>query len=408
MSMLWITAWRNLWRNKRRTIILIAAITVGLFGVLANIAFINAWLADTVKTSVSTTVGHIQVQAQGYYDNPQVKKNLPQNDELLQKLAHIQGATGATMRMRGQVLLSNAEKAEMGQLIGVMPDREPGVSLVPGALIDGRWLEPGDRNKIVVGEEFLNRFKTKLNRRVIVRGNDATGEVSDALFKIVGVYRTTMKQFDRANAYVSLADAQSFFATPGRVTEYVLNGQAPLPSLALEPAVIALMPDDTHVVTTWQDQLPLVVEMMKFTEGFLWYFLAFFYVAMAFGIANSLLMVVHERTKEIGMMLALGVPRRTILQVILIEALLLAVVGAVVGNALSYGIVAYFEHAGLDLTKWAEGMNEFNMSGIIFPYLKLKDIITATLATAFTSVVMALYPAWKASRLQPVQALRTT
>jgi len=348
------------------------------------------------------------VQALGYYDNPQVKKNLPQNDELLHKLERLPNATGATMRLRGQVLLSNAEKAEMGQLIGVLPDREPGVSLVPGALVDGRWLEPGDRNQIVVGEEFLKRFKTRLDRRVIVRGNDANGEVSDALFKIVGVYRTTMKQFDRANAYVSLADAQAFFATPGRVTEYVLNGQAPLPALALEPAVVKLMPDDTHVVTTWQDQLPLIVEMMRFTEGFLWYFLAFFYVAMAFGIANSLLMVVHERTKEIGMMLALGVGRRTILQVILIEALLLAAVGAVVGNARSYGIVAYFEHAGLDLTAWAEGMNEFNMSGIIYPYLKLKDIVTATLATAFTAVAMALYPAWKASRLQPVRALRTT
>lgn len=408
MSMLWITAWRNLWRNKRRTIILIAAITVGLFGVLANIAFINAWLADTVKTSVSTTVGHIQVQAQGYYDNPQVKKNLPENMDLFARLNAVPGAKGATMRMRGQVLLSNAEKAEMGQLIGVVPEREGAVSLVPGALVDGRWLEPGDRNKIVVGEEFLKRFKTKLNRRVIVRGNNAAGEVSDALFKIVGVFHTSMKQFDRSNAYVSLTDAQDFFATPGRVTEYVINGSAPLVALGLEPAVIGLMPDATHVVTTWQDQLPLVVEMMKFTEGFLWYFLAFFYVAMAFGIANSLLMVVHERTKEIGMMLALGVPRRTILQTILIEALLLAVVGAVVGNAISYGAVVYFEHAGLDLTAWAEGMNEFNMSGVLYPYLKLKDIIAATLATAFTAVVMALYPAWKASRLRPVEALRTT
>ncbi|MHA1569372.1 MAG: ABC transporter permease [Alphaproteobacteria bacterium] len=404
--MLIITAWRNLWRNKRRTLILIAAITVGLWAVLLSMAFFTAWLADTVKNSVSTTVGHVQVQAPGYYENPQVKRNLPYDPALVEKLALVPGSFGACARIQGQVLLSNAEKAEMGLAVGTDPSREKTVSVIPDSLVEGRWLEAGENGKIVVGQAFLEKFKTKIGRRVILRGNDANGEIADMLFHIVGAYRSTMKPFDERTVYITLSDAQRFFALDGKVTEYVAVAQAPRLAEELKLHVQQATPAEGHKVTSWQEQLPLVVKIKKMTDSIVWYFYSFFYIAMAFGIANAMLMVVHERTREIGMMLALGVRRITILGVVMFEALLLALTAAVVGNGLGYLIVLYFTHYGLNLSAWAEGMNQWGMSAVMYPYLTVNDIITATVATVITAFIMTLYPAWKASRLRPVKALR--
>jgi len=413
MRMLWITAWRNLWRNKRRTLILILAITIGLWGVLISMAWVNAWLDDTVKNSTSTTVGHVQLQAPGYYDNPQVRLNLPDDEKLLKQLSSLPTTKGAGARVRGQVLLSNAEKAEMGELVGADPTREGDLSVIPGHIVEGRWLKPGETGKIVVGQEFLKKFKTKIGRRVIIRGNNALGEISDAAFRIVGAYRTNLMQFDRRTAYVTLADAQKFFAVEGRVTEYVLTASSPQFSEQLKNEVTALaLPPASEgkpiVVTTWLEQLPLVVKMMEMAGAFMWYFYAFFFVAMAFGIANSFLMVVHERRREIGMMLALGVRRRTVLGVLMIEAFLLAIVGSIVGNGIGVAVVAYLGKYGLDLSRWAEGMNQFGMSSVIYFFLRLEDVVTATLATAITCIAVTLYPAYKASRLRPVETLRST
>jgi len=405
--MLWVAAWRNLWRNKRRTLILVAAITVGLWGVLASMAFVNAWLDDSVKNAVSTTVGHVQIQAPGYHDNPQVRLNLPDDAALLGRLRALAGVRGACARVQAQVLLSNSEKAEMGLAVGADPATEPTVSVIPKSIVEGQWLKPGERGGIVVGREFLKRFKTRLGRRVVLRGTNAAGDVSDASFRIVGVFQTAMLSFDRSTVYITLADAQTVFGLEGKVTEYVLVTDSPQYSERLKPLVVAAVPRQGFAVTTWQEQLPMVVQLLNFSGGIMWYFYSFFFIAMAFGIANSFLMVVHERTREIGMMLALGVRRRTIMGVLLIESFLLAVVASLVGNGISYAMVDYLHHHGLDLSAWAEGMSWAGMSQVMYPFLTPQDIASATIATAITALVMTTYPAWKASRLRPVQALRT-
>jgi ABC-type lipoprotein release transport system permease subunit len=279
--------------------------------------------------------------------------------------------------------------------------------LVPGSLTSGRWLQPDDVGKIVVGEEFLRRFQTRLGRHVIVRGTTLHGDVADAAFVIVGAYTTGLAQFDRRTAYITLGDAQRLFDMTGRVTEYVLAGPSPHQSDVLKAAVSAVAAAPERVITTWQEQLPLILKMMELAGGFMWYFYAFFFIAMAFGIANSFLMAVHERRREIGMMLALGVRRRTVVGILFFEALALAIVGSLLGNAMSLALTSYFGTFGLNLTRWAEGMNEFGMSGIVYPYLRLDNLARATLATTITSVLVVLYPARKASRVRPVEALRS-
>ncbi|NLH49591.1 MAG: ABC transporter permease [Myxococcales bacterium] len=404
--MLWRTAWRNLWRNKRRTLILVAAIVVGLLGVLFYISFVNAWWTQTVDNAVSITTGYVQIQAPGYYQNPQVKTNLPQDDRLERELWRLPGVAAVAARLKSYVLVANAEKSEMAMLIGTEPDGEKDVSMIPRSVREGQWLRAGESGKIVIGAELARRFKTKLGRRLVVRGTAPSGEVVDAVFRVAGIFDTGLADFDRATCYVTLADAQRYFNLEGRVTEYVLAAVDPDGSVKVKTAAQAVTPAAGYVVTTWMDQQPLVVALIEMSRSLMWIFNLFFFTAMAFGVANTMLMSVFERTREIGMMLALGVRRRTVVGVIVLEALFLALLGCGLGNGIGLLVVGYYEQHGIDLTSFVEGMSYMGMRGVLNPSLTASDLFIASLATLSVAVLVALYPAWKASRLRPTQALR--
>ncbi|MDP8222970.1 MAG: FtsX-like permease family protein [Candidatus Lernaella stagnicola] len=405
-KMLWLTAWRNLWRNKRRTLILLAAIVVGLLGVIFYIALVNAWWGQSVENAVAILTGHVQVQAPGYHENPQLKRNIAIDPALRPKIMNIDHVAGAAARIKTMILVSNSEKSEMAQLIATEPGHEPQVSMIPNSIVEGRWLTSKDERKIVIGRTMAERFKTKLNRRMIVRATAPSGEVVDQVFRIVGIYDTGLKSFDKSAVYVRLNDAQTMFGMENRATEWVVATQLPDHAVEVAALVGGLVPPKETVVTTWMDLNPLVVKTMELSQFFMWFFNMFFYLAMAFGVANTMLMSVLERTKEIGMMLALGVKRSMILTVILLEALLLACVAGIVGGALGGGLVGWASERGLDLSAWVDGMSYAGMRGVLHPYVRVTDMILAIAVTAVVAVLMAIYPAWKASRMNPTTALR--
>jgi ABC-type lipoprotein release transport system permease subunit len=401
-----VTAWRNLWRNKRRTSIIVAAIAIGIFGVQASMAFMNGWIAQSVENIVGTTLGYVQIQAQGYYENPSLKLSLPLDPGLKSKLLTVPFVSGACPRLNDQVLASNAERSEIAQASGTDPAAEPSVSLIPSSIIDGRWLRPDDGAAVVIGAEMAKRFKTRVGHRLVVRASRSDGELTETALRIVGIFRTGLKPLDRSMLYLPLPAMQRWLGLDGRVTEWIVNAVAPDRENEIKKAVQALRPGAGSVVTTWQEQQPILVRMADLVYTFMFLFNGFFFVAMAFGVANTMLMSVMERTKEFGVMLALGVRRRTIVSVIVLEALWLALFASAVGNGVSALIVRHFDRRGLDLSRWVEGMNWLGLRGILHPYLRPADIATATAATVLMALLMALYPAWKAVRLAPVEALR--
>jgi len=446
--MLWITAWRNLWRNKRRTIIITAAIVVGLLGIMIFMAYVNTWMQQTVENAAGIKIGHVQIQAPAYHDNPQLKYSIPHDPALRTKLLAAPKVKGAGARIKAQVFARNPRKAEVTTLYGTDPAHEADLSMTPASVLQewirlprqileevqaqnpdwdkrpamhqqalarklhpelaepSRWLREDDDKGIVIGSDMAKRFNAGVGSRITLRGSRPDGEVTGASFAVVGVFNTGLQEFDRTTVYVTLTAAQELFQMQGRVTEWVVNAEFPEDSWEVKAGVEPLATADEMVVTTWQEQEPLIVKMMAYTNKFMWIFYGFFYVAMAFGIANTMLMSVMERKREIGMMLALGVRRRTILGVILAEAAFLALFAGIIGAALSYAIIRYFEINGLDLTAYIEGMSYFDMRGVMYPFLTVRDFLSVLGVTVGVAMAMAFYPAYKASRLVPTVAIR--
>lgn len=446
--MLWITAWRNLWRNKRRTIIISTAIVVGLLGILLFMAYVNTWLRQMVENAAAIKIGHVQLQAPAYHENPQLKLNIPYDPTLREKLLAAPKVKGAGARIKAQIFARNPRKAEVTTLYGTIPADEADLSMTPASIVPewvrlprklleqveaeypdwekmtamrqqeiakerhpelaepSRWLRDNDDKAIVIGSDMAKRFNAGIGSRITLRGSRLDGEVTGASFAVVGVFHTGLQEFDRTAVYVTLAAAQELFQMEGRVTEWVVNAEFPEDSWAVKESVAPLATPGEMTVTTWQEQEQLIVKMMAFTSRFVWIFYGFFYVAMAFGIANTMLMSVMERKREIGMMLALGVRRRTILGVILAEAACLAVFAGSISLVLGWVIVRHFEVNGLDLTAYIEGMSYFDMRGVMYPFLTTNDYLSVLVVTVGVAMAMALYPAYKASRLAPTVAIR--
>lgn len=407
-KMLWMTAWRNLWRNKRRTLIILTAIIVGLLGVISYIGLVNAWWGQSVENAVAILTGHVQIQAPGYHENPQLKRNLVIDPALRGKLMAIENVVGVVPRIKTPILVSNAEKSEMANVVATVADDEPQVSMIPRSVVEGRWLETGDQNRVVIGATMARRFKTKLGRRLIIRATDPHGEMVDAVFRVVGIYNTGLQAFDRSTVYIRLADAQRLFDMPDRATEWVIATRLPEHADLVKALAADYVDPNKAVVTTWKDLNPMIVQLIEMSASLMWVFNLFFYMAMAFGIANTMLMSVLERTREIGMMLALGVKRSLILAVIMVEALLLALFASAIGAGLGGAIIAHYDRVGIDLTRWIDAMEFLGMRGVMNPYIRTSDMIIAVAATLVVALLMAIYPAWKASRLNPTDALRHT
>jgi len=400
------TAWRNLWRNKRRTTIIIAAIVIGIFGVQASMAFMNGWIAQSVENIVGGELGSVQIQAPDYFANPTVKKSLPYDPAWRTKLLAIPHVGGACPRLKAQVLASNADRSEIAEAIGTDPTAEPSVSFIPSSVVDGRWLRPDDDSAVVIGVETARRFKTRVGHRLVIRGNRPDGEMVEIALRIVGVFRTGLQSLDRGVLFLPLSAMQRMLNMDGRVTEWVLNAAVPGREAEIKRAAAAMTEAAGSVVTTWKEQQPVLVRMADLVYTFMYLFNGFFFVAMAFGVANTMLMSVMERTKEFGVMLALGVRRRTIVGIVVLEAFWLALFASLVGNCVSELIVVHYYRSGLDLSRWLAGMNWLGLRGILHPYLRPEDVIAATGATVLMALLMALYPARRASRLAPGEVLR--
>ena len=417
-------AWRNIWRNKRRTFILVCAMASGLLGIFICEGFVNGWLDSMIDGAVNKNIGHVAVFAKGYYENPAVEKHFVLDDALRKELESLPDKKAWTPRLKVNGLISNSEHSGMINLVGTDPAREARVSIIPSRISEGRWLKNGDPRAIVIGarlaEKFYpqyweepslskhpNPFDRVLGKKLVLRSQQYdSDEVGSELFRVVGVYRSGMSAYDETNAYITLAAAQNLVNLDGRLTEVNIMLQS-LDSVDSSAQVLRKDIDPEKLAAmTWKQQQPMTTKMIQMVDSMIIIFYIIFYTAMAFGIVNTLLMAVNERYREIGIMLAIGTKKWQVVVMVVLESFFLAVVSVAFGNALGIGLIKYFERNGLDLSSWAEGMAMYGIGKIIYPSISLDSVITMSITTFVVAVVFSLYPATRAARFKPIEAIQ--
>ncbi len=397
-------AFRNLGRNKRRTLVTGLTIAFGVFAIVFLQSFVNALMRNIVEVSVETKVGAVQVFKAGYLgsDDP-LKMTLVDSPELVAKIRAVPGVAAVAPRLDFDGMLSNGSEGTMFSANAIDPAREYAVCPRRATYLakGSKPLGPGSEEAILVGQTLVESLEAKQGSSLVMQASGAHGGVNALDVSVQGFLRTTHPSESKRATTVTLAFAQKLLRMPGAITHYVVgvDNVDKLDQVAGRLRT-ALGPD--FQVTTWRDLDTTNAGRAKIIAGLMTVVTVILFLLVMTGVVNTMLMSVYERIREIGTMLAVGVRRRQIRLLFVCEAAFMALASALAGSILGALVVRLIGRGGFT---HAFGPNE---AVTYYPAVGGRFLLTVIVLAVLGALLAALYPAWKGSRLRPVEALRTT
>jgi len=402
-------AWRNIWRNPRRTTVILVAVIIGVWSMILLGALARGMIINMLENGISTLTGDIQIHGRGYRDDPSVEKSMYDSEILKTGLKSVlpPGAAWAP-RVRVNAIASNARHSAGITLVGIDPSMEANVSFIGHAVSEGRYLKQEEKNGVIVGRALLDKFETDIGKKLVFMSQDTGNEIASRAFRIVGVYRADMEASEKQFAFVNLPAARKMLKMGNGISEVsiILPGHDDLSGIAgrLKEA----LPETDFEVHTWSELLPLLKAYLTIFDDFMYIWFLVTFIAMGFGIVNTTLMAVFERMREFGLLKALGMKPWWIIREVLLESILLLFIGIIAGNIFAYFCIWVLSGSGIDVSALAAGAEYFGMSRVIFPVLAVKDVIVANMTVLILGLLVCIYPAAKAARFTAVEAMAHT
>ena len=399
-------AWRNIWRHRRRTVIIVLAMGLSLAMMMWYDGLLDGFNNAIAGNAVRVLGGHVQVHAAGYREKVDSNPLLPLTDDssVVQAALSQPNVIAAARRIQTGGLISNREGAFPMSIIGVDPEAEAPVSLIAEHIVDGRYVEPTDEDSILIGKGLAEALSIKVGDRVTLVGSDIHKQNRQRTMTVIGIYDIGIPSMEKATSYISLTEAQNLFGLRGQSTEV----QITLKRVGLEPDVVAalapLLPG--YEVESWANNYPELSNAVGRKNIVMDIFSVIIVMIAGIGILNLLLMAIYERTREIGLLGAMGLKPRQIATTFILEGALIGVVGVVAGIALGLMINLSLMQVGMDYSQFA-GVTEYMalISGRIYPTLGISKLFMRATIILVIAALAALIPAMIASRREPSEAL---
>ena len=400
-------AWRNLWRNKRRTLIVVMAMGFTMsFLVLYDgmlIGFEDAIYGNAIKLSG----GNIQVRAIGYEDSYSANPMLPLGDgiEIVQAAERAPNVAAALRHANTGGLITNREGAFPVGIYGVEPEKEVPINPIMQEefIIAGRLLTADDEDLIYIGKGLADAMSVGIGDRVTMSGKNIHEEMRQRTMTVIGIYDINMPSFERQMLYISLNEAQNLYELDENITEVIIfckTGEE-------TPIVEALNASLTgYEITTWKTAIPELSSTIEMKNTVMTAFSAIILSIASIGIFNILLMAIYERTREIGLLGAIGLKPRQITFIFLLEGIMIGLVGAIVGTVMGFFINLVLGHFGLDYSFAVDMVDYMALMGThIYPVFNINLTLKRAAMVALIATLAAFYPALEASRREPAEAL---
>jgi len=395
-------AWRNLWRNPRRTSITLIVVSVGLWSVLFFNSFLNAWGQASKDAVLDLLIGQGQIHADGYLNDPSIDAIMPPPDKVLTKALNAPEIENWAARLQLPGVVVSEYKTLPVNILGVDPAAEMRISSLPGKIVQGRYLADTDDAGVILGLNLAEKLKTGLGRRVILMSQNTEGKLSEQSFDVIGLFDAD-KATEDFYAFTGLAASQRFVGLKDEVAQIVFT--IPLDE-NLDPTVANLIQAAPDLdVRSWKKLSLFLATSDSFMQSFIYIWLAVVFSLMAIGIVNTQLMAVFERTHEFGLLRALGMKPRQVLLLVALESAFLIGFGVLIGMGLS-ALTIWSLADGLDLSAFAEGLEMFQGGQVLFPEYDIAGFIQFSLIIWGLGSLVALWPARRASKLSPVEAMR--
>jgi ABC-type lipoprotein release transport system permease subunit len=399
-------AWRNIWRNKRRSALTLAAIGFAIAVTIITRAMQYGTYERMILDAVGLFSGHLQIQDPGFRGQESLAYSFTWEDSLAALLNSIADVKAFAPRVEGEALVSAGENTTGALIVGIDPDREPQVTSLAEHVRRGQFLG-GDSRGALVGDQLAQRLQVDLGDELVIIVQGYDGSLGADLYTVQGIVKTGLPEFDAAVVVMSLEAAQELFSLDNRLTELavVLEEFHHLPRVVEE--LRQRLDSQHYAVLPWDKLMPELVQLIGFDKASGTVFIIVLIIVVGFGILNTVVMMVLERTREFGVMLSLGMRPGRLFALIVLETFLLSLTGLVVGTALGAGAGAYFAAHPLPLPGEASAaMEAIGFKASIYSKLTVPIFYESIALIVILTVVVSIFPALRAARLQPVEALR--
>lgn len=402
--MLMNLAWRNVWRNKKRSLIIILAITFGLWGGLLAGAIMMGWGESMITTAIDRDLAHLQMHSPGFRQEKELSDCIPEGFAILKQVQEMKSVKSACGHVVIEGMASSATSNFGVQIIGIQPAQEKQVTSVHEKMVAGGYFAEDKRNPLVIGQKLAERLGLKLHSKLVLGFQGLNGELIYLAGRVVGVYKTESMYFDESHVFMKQEDLFRVLDTQPFLHEIAVR----LPSsknLTLVQQTLKRRYPDLEILS-WKELSPEIAYTAAFMDSMTYLFLAIILFALLFGITNTMLMSVVERFRELGILVAVGMKRIRIFSMILLETILLSITGGVAGIMIGAGTIAVFGHQGLNFSAFESSLASFGTGAIVYPFLPLEMYVALPLMIFFTAMLGATLPAWKAIHIEPAEAIR--
>lgn len=398
-------AWKNIWRNKVRSFIVIAAVMLGLWAGAFILAYVFGMIDQRLKDAIGNEVSHLQLHHPEFNKDFDPKFYVDAGYHILDDLKSDNRVMAATGRVLVQGMVASATSSTGGKFVGIDPEQEDLVTSFAKNIIEGEYLSGDDKNKIIIGQRLADKLKVKLRSKIVLTFQDVDGTIVAGAFRITGIFRSYNSSLETNNLYINRRDLAQLLKTEGEVQEIavLLNDANEVDSY-----VSLLQSKYPSVLTeSWKQLSPELGLMIDSLDQYMIIFLIIILLALSFGIVNTMLMAVLERVRELGMLMAIGMNKIKLFIMISLETIFMVMVAAPAGLLFAYITIQWLGVNGLDLSGiYQEGYAAYGFKSIIYPKLEFIYYLRIMLLVTITAVLASIYPAITALRLNPVTAIR--
>ncbi len=396
--------WRNIWRNKRRSLVMLSSVIVGVIAIILNDSFGNGFVEQMLTSQINKHTSHIQIHKTGFIDNITISSVIPDINKVETVLKNNPSVVRYSKRIITFGLVNSANSSSGVNIVGIQPGNESQITVMKQSVIEGKYPKSGKRD-ILIGRKMADKLEVGIGGKLVVVANSAQGTVNSELFRVSGIYKSGHSDFDNSYIFVPADFANSLLELNGNIHEFAIITNS-IENIEQTKREIAEALGSGYEVLSYKDLLPMIVSYMEVYQSSIFIFYAIIGIAVLFGVVNTMLMSVFERVPEFGVLIAIGMKRGTLFRMVLGESLVLGILGSIIGSVLGLLIYLPFAKSGIDLSSFSEGMSMMGLDAIIYPSVNPMMFLNSTIVMPLTAVIGAVYPAYKAIRLQPTEAMR--
>lgn len=398
-------SWRNVWRNKARSIVIILAIACGLWGGTFATALMTGMIEQKFNSTIKNQVSHIQVHHPEFVRENLTEYEVIDHKVLMAELENNEKVLSFSSRTLVNGMIANASMTSGVEIFGIDKDRENETTDFKKAIIEGDYFETVSRNPILIGQKLAEKMKISTGNRIVLTFQDIKGDITSASFRVCGIYRTANTANDERNVYVEQNDLLPLLGKDEVVNEVAILLHN-LDDVSAYRAELQSKFGDNEI-RTWAEISPDLSFLNEFTGFMMMILLIIILMALAFGLLNTMLMTIFERTRELGVLISVGMSKKRVFLMILLETTFLVITGALFGSFLGALTVNSTNRTGVDLTRFgAEAFSDFGFEPVIFPSLDQSYYLYLAILVLITSFLASVYPAYKALKLNPADAVR--